>query len=44
MTIPRQPIPKKPPIIARVFKKTNNYFEDVGIFLSIKEDFLGWGI
>jgi hypothetical protein len=39
MTIPQQPIPKKPPTLARVFKKTNNYFEALGIFLFIKEDF-----
>jgi hypothetical protein len=44
MTILQQPIPKKPPILARVFKKTNYYyFEAVGIFLFINEDFLGVG-
>jgi len=37
MTIPQQPIPKKPLTLARVFKKTNNYFEAHGIFLSIKD-------
>jgi hypothetical protein len=39
MTIPQQPIPKKPQALARIFKKTNNYFEIAGFFFSIKEDF-----
>jgi hypothetical protein len=41
--IPQQPILKKPLILVRVSKETKNYFEIAGVFLSIKEEFLGVG-
>jgi len=42
MTILEQPIPKNPPTLARIFF-FKNYFEAVGIFFSIKEEFLVMG-